>query len=158
MQHTPLVHVTQPTGLTCTSACLAMITFKPVQDVVLEFDAAYNAHDTTPAEYLESLGYHPKRYYTDSFNELEPGHIYLLTVPSVNLNGLLHHVVLDFRDELDPVVLDPSRGREGKRYYVLQSAGELKDGDDDFDPLATPMVSWIVDLSLDFGVSSPVQA
>lgn len=157
MQHTPLIHVTQPTGLTCTSACLAMITFKPVQEVVLEFDAAYNAHDTTPAEYLESLGYAPQRYYTDSFNELAPGHIYLLTVPSVILNGLLHHVVLDFRDELNAIVLDPAMGREGKRYYVLQSAGKLKDGDDDFDPLATPMVSWVVDLSLHFGVSSPAQ-
>lgn len=158
MQHTPLVHVTQPTGLTCTSACLAMITFKPVQDVVLEFDAAYNAHDTSPAEYLESLGYTPKRYYTDSFNELELGKIYLLTVPSVGTAGLLHHVVMDLRSDEGAQVLDPTKGIQGTRYYVFRDDPRLDESFAEYDPLATPLVSWMVDLSLDFGVSTPVQA
>lgn len=49
--------------------------------------------------------------------DIRPGRIYLVQVPSLNIRGGMHMIVLDSR--ADPLVFDPNTGREGVETYDL---------------------------------------
>lgn len=118
-----LNHVQQPTADTCVSACLAMLLNKPVQNVINAFHEAYH-HDSMRVNeftYLSGLGLPVQKCYT--LEELDDEYVYMLGVPSLNIPGIMHSVVLYFQDwdycgeEPDIVVLDPNKGKEGKKWY-----------------------------------------
>ena len=54
---------------------------------------------------------------TDKDNQAPPGGLYMLVVPSLNIKGGAHYIVLDYRDENYPKIYDPNKGREGKEFY-----------------------------------------
>ena len=107
-------HQQQPNPVTCTSACIAMLTGIPVNKIADVFHPAYSRQEITPCEYLESRGLKVKRLYTD--DQPMPSRLYLVTVPSLNKKGTLHHIIVDWRDVCD--VYDPNKGIKGKKYYV----------------------------------------
>ena len=43
--------------------------------------------------------------------------MYLITVPSLNVVGGLHHIIMDLRSDTE-IILDPNYGRVGKKYYT----------------------------------------
>jgi len=122
--------VIQPTDNTCTSACLSMITDKPIDEVIKEFHNDWQASLSNPSEYLKYCNIQHE-VNTNPFNFiLEWGNIYLLTVPSLNIKGGLHHIVVDLTDIYNNVgkVYDPNNGKDGKSYYVswVQPQSELQ--------------------------------
>ncbi|MBL1321551.1 MAG: hypothetical protein COA63_010900 [Methylophaga sp.] len=110
-----ITHQQQPDAITCTSACLAMLTNIPVGTVVSEFHDAYFKHETEVSSYLESKGLKVERLFTHSVPI--PGDLYLITVPSLNKDAALHNIILDLRDEYK--LYDPNEGVDGKRYYII---------------------------------------
>lgn len=65
-------------------------------------------------------------------------HVYLETVPSLNIEGGFHSIVATILDGAWDVVIDPGKGREGRKYYVR--AGEGSEN-----PLAVSFSSGIVE-------------
>lgn len=66
-------------------------------------------------------------------NRLEAGKVYLATVPSINLPGSFHQIVLDTREE-ELIILDPAAGT-GANYFSLS----VDDGQ------CAELTSWILD-------------
>jgi len=63
--------------------------------------------------------------------------VYLVTVPSLNIPGCNHQIVVEMTND-SYQVFDPVRGREGRKYYVNQ-------GCEDDSGLQYPLGSFIVD-------------
>lgn len=120
-----LKHQQQPTGNTCTSACLAMLLDEDVSGIVDEFHQAWRAGTESPATFLKKRGVDFLVHGDPYDNRLEWGKVFLLTVPSLNIIGGLHHIVIDLRDEVK--VLDPNKGKEWKKYYISWDAEPKKD-------------------------------
>lgn len=115
----------QPTNVTCVHACVAMLINKPVKYVIdwankkyglTENDALANAYEK------EILNEHGHGYRRRRLDYLAPGSIYLLSVPSLNIQAGMHRIILDFR-EVDWKIYDPCKGRKGKLYYSTEADG-----------------------------------
>ena len=135
-------HQTQPTWNSCTSTCLAIITGQPVQDVIDEFHDAFHSREMFEDDYLESKGI---KFEYGKRNQLIDGEgIYLLTVPSLNIEGGAHSIVYHIYKEEGSegyfhVLYDPAEGREGKKFYVHHFHTEKND-------LAVKLKFYTVDL------------
>ncbi|WP_202974596.1 hypothetical protein [Pseudomonas abyssi] len=111
-------HQQQPCPVSCTSACIAMLSNTPVADVVTRFHDDYRASKIGFGHMLRELGVPYKAFMTDGMDAIEPAGAYLLTVPSLNLVAQNHSVVLEITEDWDWWIHDPVKGREGKRYYT----------------------------------------
>ena len=109
-------HLTQPTPDSCTSTCLAMLLKQPIKKILMEFHDSYRENNTTPGSYLGSYYMRYGERLTDD-TRLYFGWIYLLSVPSLNRPGELHHIIADARENEEIWIYDPARGYEGRRYY-----------------------------------------
>lgn len=136
--------VNQPTSNTCTSACLAMITGMDVNIVISEFHDDWRLSKNDPKRYLETKGVKCEFNDGGAFNNcLSWDSVFLLTVPSLNLDGKLHHIVVDLRGhgDVDVTVLDPNNGKDGKRYYIPWNC-EPKNN------MEVALSSWVLDLEV----------
>ncbi len=102
-------HVTQPSKHSCMAACLAMVTGLPVEYVRQRLPEPANADECT-----RFLAHHQVRTELLREDQLWAGHLYIISLCSLNLPGQLHAAVLDWRDEQAPALYDPNFGREGK--------------------------------------------
>lgn len=131
----PIIWQPQPTGDSCASTCCAMILGIPAQQIVDEFHARFTAYEMDEQEYLAEhcVVIEPvaKRW-----APVESGHVYMLTVPSLNNNGMFHAILLDYRDHTNPIVYDPAP--EGRPRYSLNPE-KLLDA-----KLVSWMVEWVV--------------
>lgn len=132
--------VQQPTDNTCSSACLSMLTGIPVNVVVSEYHdiARLSGSTMNPWVYLQSKGIE-SRYVPTYSQVLWYGRTYLLAVPSLNVPGILHHIVLTPNQDHDIRVLDPNFGRHGKKYYIWEESE---------DPLEFKLQSWHAELEI----------
>lgn len=132
-------HQMQPTSNTCVCTCLAMLLDKPAREVIREWHPPFfETMELSLGEVLKAAGVvciEPKT--EERFGGLESHNIYLVTVPSLNVPGCFHQVIVDYRNPAQARVLDPAQGRPKARFYTLDNAPE--------DPLAFIMVSWIID-------------
>lgn len=112
----------QPTHNTCASTCLAMLLDVPAKEVIDEFHSMYFTGEYTVRQYLKEKGVVADRLYTDGDDQaLWDGHIYLVTVPSLNIQAGTHYIIIDCRDDdANPIIYDPAKGREGKKYYITR--------------------------------------
>lgn len=132
--------VRQPTGDTCTSACLAMITGIGVEDVINEFHQKWKDQESNPSEFLKVHGFEHE-IHTDPFNNcVDWGYVYLVTVPSLNIEGGLHHIILDTSGDSE-MVYDPNNGKKDKRYYVNWTRKDVKHNE-------VKLHAWIVDIKI----------
>ena len=118
-------HLRQPTSSTCVHTCIAMVSGKSV--AVVRKDAA---EMFGPGAESRGMGLQHEfamltRYKVDYnyilFGQLRFPGLYMASVPSLNLEGRMHRVVIDMRydyeaDDYNREVLDPQKGT-GKRYY-----------------------------------------
>lgn len=130
-------HQQQPNGVTCTSACIAMILDKPVSEVVAEFHDDYFSNKINAADYL--------RKNNVVFRELHQSEkldwkLYITIVASLNTIGDLHHIIIDLRDG-GLAVLDPNKGRKGIKYYIHWDDKPKND-------LEIPLSTYIVDMEI----------
>jgi hypothetical protein len=126
-----------------------MLTETNVQKVIEEFHELWRHHKTNPSLYLSKKGV-PHKVHSSYEGHADFGNIYLLTVPSLNISGGLHHIILDLRDEEtdEVVVFDPNRGKHGKYYYQgwdkpLESAWSVV------------LHAWIIDLIVEYKKEDP---
>lgn len=138
-------HQMQPTPDTCTSACLAMILDVPVENVVEFFHKDWMARKTDPAHFLVRNFVKFQIHREPYDNVLKYGEVYLISVPSVNITGRNHHLLVDMRQgEGKEIIYDPNEGRMDKSYYVGWTKGREKDGQ-------YPLKSWTIELLIELG-------
>ena len=103
-------------------ACISMVTglnFDRLLDILP--DRVLSLDEQNMA--LAAFGFYAKpqnpRDFTDFGN-------YITTVPSLNIKGAMHVVVLHISD-LGPVLLDPYNGVDGKEHYSFLAPSDKKD-------------------------------
>lgn len=131
--------VNQVDDKTCASACISMLTGMPIDKVIEEFHGDYLALNIDIGDYLRSKGFVVRDAYSKE-RLLKPGSVYLLCVPSLNVVGGLHEVVVDIRDVFE--IYDPQAGRKDKKYYVYGVG--LYD-----DPLAVEFKGYVIDAEIE---------
>ncbi len=139
----PIVHQTQPSENSCVCTCLAMLMGKPAADVVAKWHTKYYMEHETLLEILEEEGFRVHCHYAAGAARLVEGKLYLITVPSLNIEGSFHQVIVDWRDRSKPgVCYDPAKGLEGRKYYTLDM--------DEWDEVdaARLLTSWIIDFTI----------
>ena len=110
-----LEHVQQPTAKTCVHACLSMVTGEPVASLINRFgDRGLSVEEEITV--LTEYGIFPQAV-PFTFSWIVDG-VYMLTVPSLNLEGTNHCIIAYAdRDEEKFILLDPNEGKEGKKAY-----------------------------------------
>lgn len=100
----------------CLSACVAMLTGRPVEEVTAQYhDLIWSGMPIT--EVLRQEGV-PFQELSLKANQVWFGRVYLACVPSLNLPGSFHAIIIDARgDEME--VLDPAP--EGKQQYTAEN-------------------------------------
>lgn len=81
---------------------------------------------------LNCLGIKYKKCYN---NTVSPGKIYLATVPSLNIPGYFHQIIIDTRENIQ--IFDPNRGVSGRNYYVTKASPSARK--------QIKLHSWILD-------------
>lgn len=112
-------HQQQPTANSCQSATIAMILDMPVQQVVDEFHDDYVNMGAEPHDYLASRGVNIL-FHLSSDRVVHWDKVYMLGVPSLNMEASTHSILMDTREEVcgTGVIYDPNKGRKGKKYYT----------------------------------------
>jgi len=116
--------ITQADSLGCAAACVAMvcgISYDYAKELCGGVDQSVTPDNITRA--VVQAGFRPIWYVPA---QLVPGRTYIIGVPSLNVIGGSHCVVVDWRDEERCVILDPAKGREGRHYYGLQDDGSFR--------------------------------
>ena len=110
----------QPTPITCVSTCMAMILGIPVESVINEFHKKYYEDiDITCTEYLQGKGLKVDRMYADSSPKyIDYNTIYGLIVPSLNIEGGTHMVLMEVDSLGNWSIYDPNYKKESKKYYI----------------------------------------
>lgn len=101
----------------CTSACIAMITGLDISAITAEFHKDYIGMRVDTPEYLDGLGFSYRRCLAAE-RKLHPGYVYLVAVPSLNIKGGMHNIVIQTSLDAERwYVIDPNEGKEGKEIY-----------------------------------------
>lgn len=138
-----LNQITQPTQTSCVCTCVAMLLGKTAQEVIDKWHHAYYFQQEFLGDILQAEGVAYECHYAAHSPTLKPGGLYLLTVPSLNVDASFHQVIVDWRDEAKPVCFDPCKGRgDNLKYYTLD-----KDEWDDVNN-AVLLVSWVLDFTI----------
>lgn len=111
-----VAHVTQPTPHTCAHACLSMVTGIPVQDLIDRFGNHGVGDDVTLAV-LTEMGIFPVVMPLSYYDPMILSGVYMVTVPSLNMPGRNHSIVISVNDDGDFRVFDPNKGRADREYY-----------------------------------------
>ena len=107
--------VQQPTPHSCVHACLSMITGIPIESLIDRFGDHGLSMDEEVTVLVENKLW-PYRNTECGPHPFPLEGVYLVTVPSLNLEGKLHRVVVDARTE-GYTVFDPNTGRDGRKAY-----------------------------------------
>lgn len=137
-----LQHQTQPTFNTCMSTCIAMIAGRPAAEVIAQWHDKFHKGEAWMDDALKSYGIlhlpgNPRSM------QLINGFIFIATVPSLNITGGLHSIVIVCEEDKTPVIFDPAKGYEGRMHYVVKDAADLLPGEFN-------LISWIIDFAIPF--------
>lgn len=136
----PIKHKTQPTMMSCIATCLAMLLDKDPKEVDEEFSLEYIRGHIDVASYLYRQGIFAQPHVTAGIHQIRPGRLYLATVPSLQIPGLFHQIIIDARFD-NVTVYDPCKGLEGKQYYSYDHIAEDSE-------LAYPLRSFLIDYEI----------
>lgn len=119
-------HQTQPCPVSCVATCFAMIAGVPV-GVFMGLHDEYRAARLSLRQALDRLGIPFRSYDSANRNSLGDEGIFLASVPSLNIQGGMHQVVIEMLEDADWRVYDPNQGRDDRLYYTsLVDAGDHK--------------------------------
>lgn len=109
----------QLTDSSCVAACLAIVTGADQQQIIGEMAADEGQRGSLQDEFRQwvRLGYLPSLL---PYNLLQMGEVIVATVPSLNVVGGNHRIVIDCRGD-GMEVIDPNEGRPGKKFYTVDS-------------------------------------
>lgn len=111
-------HVTQSEPNNCVSACLSMVLNIPQEVVTEEFHQAYIDQKAEAHEYLNESGI-PYRHCMASERHMKANHVYMVSVPSANIECGLHQIVVELDNDSLVWVFDPNNGRKGRYHYAF---------------------------------------
>ena len=133
-----IVQLKQPTPTSCVATCVAMLGDISVDGADKLFTERYLSGEYSVSYMLAQLGIQCEVLTCDRVSTLNVGEVYLAVVPSCNMPGFNHMVIMDCHTKPgELLVWDPAKGT-GKRYYVSRNDDLPDDG------LATPLVSFTV--------------
>lgn len=112
-----IAHQTQPTMNTCFSTCLAMIKAEPAGCVIDQIHDWYFAGNVSTREALDRVGIPFESFDTADLPFFQKDGAYLVAVPSLNMPGGLHQILVECFDGR-MTVLDPAAGVDGWKHYV----------------------------------------
>lgn len=118
-------HQTQPCPVSCVSTCLAMVAGKPVDQIVERFHAAYRETELSLGDMLRELEIGFTDYRSSERQSINTDGVYLCGVPSLNIRGGMHEIVIEMADDGEWTILDPNMGR-GDRLYYSADAGAVE--------------------------------
>lgn len=116
--------VNQINDKSCVHACLSMVTGIPVEKLWERFPRPMWQEDEIVVLVENKIFPVPAAAYGPQF--LRYG-TYMMSVPSLNVEGALHCVLVVYNEE-GAFLYDPQSGREGKKYYPLRSLMSDYDG------------------------------
>ena len=138
-RHERIKHQTQPTSMSCIATCMAMLVDRPAHFVDQEFSLDYMSGVRDVPMFLAEYGSRCIPWLSAGIHQFTEGKLYLATVPSLQLPGLFHQIIIDTRfGELE--VYDPTKGYDGKLHYVASPDTE--------DKTAWPLRSFIIDYEI----------
>lgn len=115
MKTNKLTQLTQPTKYSCVTTCLAMLLGEESPDeVVAKFHNIYWQGKMSTLEIMGRLGI---QYLKTKNDRLQEGKTYLVTVPSLNIPGGSHQIIIQAPKIPSLVVFDPAKGRPGRKFY-----------------------------------------
>ena len=98
----------------CVSACIAMLLNRPVEEVTAHFHGDYINGCRTACHYLTSHGV--RLVAGDPEGVIDWDRTFLLGVPSLNLPGIMHQIIVTtYNYEIK--VFDPNEGYFGRKFY-----------------------------------------
>ena len=104
----------QPTGITCTQTCLAMLLDEPVEEVI----KVCGNQGMSNIEIHIALDKFRFTWNALVYPSLLWAGYYLVSTPSLNIPGGMHCVLLETTDDDGiPKVYDPNEDKEGKLFY-----------------------------------------
>lgn len=109
----------QITSSSCVPACIAMITGVDQQLIIDEMKKYNDSSGGTKQEFRQwvRMGYLPRQLsFSEGLHSLW-GKVALATVPSLNIEGGLHRIVIDLQGE-NIKVYDPNEGKENKKVHT----------------------------------------
>lgn len=109
-----IIHQMQPTPVSCQHTCAAMIAGIPVNVMFTEEELQSPLSDNKLAQKLAHHGYYVS---PNQHDRLMCDETYILTVPSLNIPGGHHAVVLTVNEEGDGLLFDPNKGKPILKYY-----------------------------------------
>lgn len=120
-----LQHQTQPCPLSCVTTSVAILAGLPVEEVREKYHNDYREGNVTCRQIFNDLGIPFQSF--DSMDRVgldicKPGG-YFVAVPSLNIQGGMHQVVIEISSDGDWQILDPAQGLvvEGQpRLYYTQ--------------------------------------
>jgi hypothetical protein len=95
-----------------------MLTGKPVDQVVEQFHTAYRETDLSIGDMLRDLNIDFTDYRSSERQSITADGVYLCGVPSLNIQGGMHEVIIEMVDDGEWTVLDPNMGRGDRLYYA----------------------------------------
>lgn len=137
-----IVQQTQPTPLSCVCTCIAMLVGKPAQEMIDKYNNDFYFGEWTLCDILDTERVEYNNYRTTELMRMIPGFLYLLTVPSLNIKGGNHEVLVDYRNAAGPVCYDPAKGYEDRLYYTFDEM------EADENVWAFGLHSWVIDLQI----------
>ena len=112
-------HQMQPTMNTCFSTCLAMIKAEPAGSVIDQIHEWYFGGGVSTREALDRLGIPFESFDTADLPFFQNDGAYLVAVPSLNMPGGLHQIIVECFDG-QMKAIDPAAGVKGWKYYVSE--------------------------------------
>lgn len=117
-------HVKQICADSCVSACMSMILNIPIEKIWQSFHEEYLNGDALPEDFMTDNGM-PYRPCLTGERMPADGKHYMAVAPSLNIEGGMHCVVLEYAGEPGMFnVLDPNDGRAGAKTYTTWTPPE----------------------------------
>lgn len=110
-------HQKQPCPVSCMSACVAMVAGIPAGTVRRDMHKRYREQGMSLRHMLDELNIPFTSFHTVEDGKLEYVGAYLCTMPSLNIQAGTHAVVIEVTASTWHV-LDPNRGKKGRKFYV----------------------------------------
>ena len=125
--------VNQINDSTCVHACLAMVSGKPIEDIIALVGHNEGMGQSEEIQALRSLGI---RFNIGALCDMLPGNTHLVTVPSLNLSASNHRIIVHSTEESEEIILDPNEGRADRLYYTTDGRKLVSDNN------AIPFRTW----------------
>jgi len=122
-----LKHQTQPCPVSCVCTSIAILAGRPAAEIVEKYHRGYRDGSVSVRTMLTELGIPFATFDSLDGGVMDQVGAYLVTVPSLNITGGTHQIVIEITED-DYHVIDPVQGRAGRRYYTARgrALGDLE--------------------------------